>query len=104
MRLAEATNDRGGGAGGHEAQTERDAPPAKRDPMQPSRGHSAEQFFSRIEMELKRSRQNGTCFSVLLFDPGAGGPAGGRHVRPQRPARLRQRVCPSTTWRRCART
>ena len=68
VHLDEATNDRGGGAGAHEAPTERDLAPKPREGLQPSRGHSAEQFYQRLEMELKRSRQSGSCFSVLLFD------------------------------------
>lgn len=68
VRLGRLKFERGGGAAAHEAQTERDAPPQKRDGLQPARGHTAEQFFSRLEMELRRSRQNGTVFSVLLFD------------------------------------
>lgn len=60
--------ERGGGAGGREAQTERDAAPKPKEASQPSRGRAAEQFFQRLELELRRSREHGTCFSVLLFD------------------------------------
>jgi hypothetical protein len=68
VRLGRLKFERGGGAAAHEAQTERDAAPQQRDGLQPAKGHTAEQFFSRLELELRRARQNSAVFSVLLFD------------------------------------
>lgn len=68
VRLGRLKFERGGGAGAHEAKTERDPAPKPRDGLQPTRGHTAEQFFSRLELELRRARQNANVFSVLLFD------------------------------------
>lgn len=68
VRLGRLKFERGGGAGAHEAQTERDPAPEKREGLQPTKGQSAEQFFSRVELELRRARQNNAVFSLLLFD------------------------------------
>jgi hypothetical protein len=66
---APGLHDRGGGAEGHEVQTEHDADPhaGKATPPQ-SRDFSAEQFFGHVERELTRSKKTGEHFSVLLFD------------------------------------
>jgi hypothetical protein len=68
VHLAEATRDRGGGAPGHEVQTGLDEGNHEKAAPGPDRRPSAEEFFSRLEMEVRRARQQGTCFSVLLFD------------------------------------
>lgn len=66
---APGVHDRGGGAEGHEVQTERDADPhaGKATPPQ-AKEFSAEQFFGRVERELTRAKKTGEHFSVLLFD------------------------------------
>ena len=68
VRLGRLKFERGGGASAHEAQTERDPTPQPREGLQPTKGHSADQFFSRVELELRRARQSGAGFSLLLFD------------------------------------
>lgn len=69
VTLAEATRDRGGGAGGHEVQTERDrdAHAGLASSRQPH-DQTADQFFARVERELNRAKKTEQHFSVLLFD------------------------------------
>lgn len=69
VTLAEATRDRGGGAGGQEVQTETQADPNASRRAPPQRNdHAADQFFGRVERELTRAKKTGEHFSVLLFD------------------------------------
>ena len=65
---APGVHDRGGGAEGHEVQTERDAKAKPGKGTAQAREFAAEQFFGRVERELTRAKKTGDHFSVLLFD------------------------------------
>ena len=66
---APGVHDRGGGAEGHEVQTERDANArVEKGGLPQAKEFAAEQFFGRVERELTRAKKTGDHFSVLLFD------------------------------------